>query len=154
MFGSLDDCRVTGDVAVVHACKNPCHQNVLGYKGNLSSDHEHYLSYEKGYHLYLNLIDPSAPLFKAESFDIFFAFVDRAIQERAVLIHCNLGQSRAPSLTLLYMAKRLGILPDESYEAARAAFEKKFPYTPSAGIVTYLTQNWDLISERIGAGNR
>lgn len=149
MFGSLEDCRVKGDIAVVHACKIPCHQNVLGYKGSLSPAHEHYLAYENGHHLYLNLIDPAAPLFKKETFDIFFRFVDREIEQRDVLIHCNLGQSRAPSLTLLYMAKRLGLLPDESYAAARRAFEKDYPYTPSAGIVTYLTENWRSIAERV-----
>lgn len=142
LFGAIDDCVAAGEMAVVHACKAPCHQTRIGYTGSLHPDHEHYLSYETGHHLYLNMIDPPLPLFKKESFAAFFDFTDRMIETREVLIHCNQGQSRAPSLALLYMAKRLDALPDDSYEAARAAFEKKFPYAPSRGIETYLTENW------------
>ncbi len=142
LFGALDDCVGAGEMAVVHACKIPCHQNCIGYTGSLHPDHPHYLSHETGHHLYLNMIDPPLPLFHAETFERFFDFTDRMIETREVLIHCNQGQSRAPSLALLYMAKRLGTLPDESFGAARAAFETKFPYQPGQGIATYLTENW------------
>lgn len=142
-FGALEDCIHGGDGAVVHACKIPCHRACVGYQNNLPPDHPYYLHYESGRHLYLNLIDPPVPLFKKESFDIFFDFMDRQIAHHRVLIHCNQGQSRAPSLALLYMAKRLDALPDDSYLAARTAFESKFPYAPGKGIETYLTENWN-----------
>lgn len=142
MFGAIDDCIAAGECAVIHACKIPCHQTRIGYTGSLHPDHQHYRSYETGHHLYLNLIDPPLPLFKKESFDAFFDFTDRMMKTRDVLIHCNQGQSRAPSLALLYMAKRLHVLPNDSYESARAAFEEKFPYAPGKGMVTYLTENW------------
>lgn len=141
-FGAMADCTHHGARALVHACKIPCHQSCVGYRGNLSSDHADYLHAERGHHLYLNLIDPPVPLFKKESFGIFFDFVDRQIKERDVLIHCNQGQSRAPSLALLYMAKRLKLLPDENYMAARRAFERDFPYTPGRGIEIFLTDHW------------
>ena len=141
-FGAIGDCIAAGECAVVHACKIPCHQTRIGYSGSLTPDHPHYLSYETGHHLYLNMIDPPLPLFKPDMFTAFFDFTDRMIKTRDVLIHCNQGQSRAPSLTLLYMAKRLHLLPNDSYAAARAAFEKKFPYAPGQGIQMYLTEQW------------
>ena len=42
---------------VIHACKSPCHQNSVGYTGNLNPDHENYLIKEEGKHLYLNMVD-------------------------------------------------------------------------------------------------
>lgn len=134
--------------AVVHACKEPCHRAGAGYtQRSLDKTHPHYLSLEKGRHLYLNLIDPPLPLFQRESFARFFDFVDRHIAARPVLIHCNKGESRAPSLALLYMAKR-GHLTDESYDAARASFAEKFPYKPGQGIVTFLSENWRALGLR------
>lgn len=136
------------DIAIVHACKEPCHRCAVGYREkSLAADHPHYLAIERGNHLYLNLIDPSLPLFKFESFSIFFDFVDRQIVARPVRIHCNKGESRAPSLTLLYMAKR-GLLPGKNYKEARAAFEEQFRYKPGAGIQTFLEKNWDVLGVR------
>lgn len=35
--------RVGEDVAIVHACKDPCHKTALRYQTSLSSSHPHYL---------------------------------------------------------------------------------------------------------------
>jgi hypothetical protein len=84
--------RATTDMAVVHACKDPCHKNAVGYQKSLDSGHPNYFSRERGAHLYLNMVDPPVPLFKPETFKIFFEFVDRHIAERPVVIHCNQGR--------------------------------------------------------------
>lgn len=143
-YGDLSACAACGaESALVHACKEPCHRAGVGYASrSLDKDHPHYLSLEQGRHLYLNMIDPPQPLFQRASFARFFDFVDRHIETCPVLIHCNKGESRAPSLALLYMAKR-GFLPDENYAAARAAFETRFPYKPGRGIAAFLTQHWN-----------
>ncbi len=130
------------NTAIVHACKDPCHKDAVGYGRQLDSAYADYLCREQDRHLYLNMIDPPVPLFKREMFGRFFAFVDRQIAERPVVIHCNRGRSRAPSLTLLYMAKRMQLLPDTDYPSARAAFEQRFPYDPCKGIETYLSTEW------------
>jgi predicted protein tyrosine phosphatase len=148
-FGDERECddRDDGSLAIVHACKEPCHRKSVGYTTRtIPSNHPHYLVLERGHHLYMNLIDPEQPLFMMASFDAFLRFVDREIAERNVLIHCNKGESRAPSLTLLYMAKRLRMLPDDSYAAATTEFRSKFPYNPGRGIVTWLTNNWRKIN--------
>lgn len=148
-YGDVQECTDHDDgiVAVVHACKDPCHRRSVGYATlSIPRGHPHYLVLERGHHLYLNLIDPDAPLFMMPSFEAFLGFVDREIKERDVLIHCNQGESRAPSLTLLYMAKRLNELPNESYAAAATEFRRQFPYSPGRGIATWLTKNWNNIA--------
>ncbi len=144
IFTDISGCSYehSDTLSIVHACKEPCHRCAVGYKEkSLASLHPNYLALTRGNHLYLNLIDPPVPLFKAESFAAFFAFVDEHIKHRDVRIHCNKGESRAPSLTLLYRAKR-GLLPNDSYEAARVAFGAHNPYKPGKGIETYLRENW------------
>ena len=62
------------------------------------------------------------------------------------MIHCNQGLSRAPSLTLLFMAKRLDELDARSYQSARSEFEELYPqYLPGRGLELFLTENWDQI---------
>ena len=116
----------TETLAVVHACKSPCHQRYVGYRGSLPPGHPQYLAAEDLYDLYLNLIDPPAPLFRVESFRHFRDFATSAYVDglQALLIHCNQGQSRAPILALLFLAKELHVLPDDSYTAAVEAFQR------------------------------
>lgn len=128
--------------ATVHACKDPCHKQAVGYEKSLDPTHPNYLSCERDSHLYLNMVDPPVPLFKHETFKIFFEFVDRHIASKPIVIHCNQGLSRAPSLALLYMAKRLDLVPNSDYASARCAFERQFPYSPGRGIETFLSAEW------------
>lgn len=143
--GNERDCR-SGDRewAVVHACKSPCHQQAVGYLGNLPGSHPHYLSLARDQDLFLNLVDPRIPLFKPESFVAFLDFADTQWRAgRTLLIHCNQGESRAPSLALLFLAKCRAVLDAGSYHSARKEFEALCPgYRPGAGIVAYLSENW------------
>ena len=131
------------DWAVIHACKSPCHQKALGYKGSLPNNHPNYLTYERENHLFLNMIDPNEPLFMPPLFLASLDFIEKHISERKVLIHCNEGLSRSPSLALLYLAKRAEIISGKSYGEAVKDFIKLFPsYRPGRGIVLYLQLNW------------
>ena len=144
-IGNYVDCfyNENPEWAVIHACKSPCHQRVLRYRGSLLSNHPHYLTYEKGSHLYLNIIDPPQPLFKLPLFTESLSFIDKYISDRKILIHCNLGHSRAPSIALLWLAKRKKHISNESYLTALSDFKKIYPcYQPGSGISYYLQQNW------------
>ncbi|WP_409562655.1 hypothetical protein [Hyphomicrobium sp. MC8b] len=146
-YGGLDTCcrKAAHDRAIIHACKEPCHRAALGYaQKSLPRTHAAYLAHETPGHLYLNMIDPPLPLFQLDSFRRVLAFYDSLQPDQPLHIHCNQGRSRAPSLALLIMAKRLGLLPAESYRAARAAFPH--PYAPGEGIAQFLTLNWTDIS--------
>jgi protein-tyrosine phosphatase len=133
------------DLAVVHACKSPCHQRAVGYSGSLPNSHPNYLVKEDEFNLYLNIIDPPIPLFMPETFTAFMKFGKNHFEnDRKVLIHCNQGESRAPSLALLFLAKHTQDIPNESYEAARKQFREIFPgYRPGRGIQTFLGENWE-----------
>ena len=71
-------------------------------------------------------------------------FIESSIKENNVLIHCNQGCSRAPSLALLYLAKRKGVIDNDSYQRAKDDFKKLGAfYTPGNGINIYLTKCWN-----------
>lgn len=131
-------------VAVVHACKSPCHQLAVGYRGNLPSSHPNYLVLEQENDLFLNIIDPVGPLFMPPLFSAFLEFASKHWgQGKKLLIHCNQGESRAPSLAMLFLAKKLSVIPDSSYEAARLEFERIYStYKPGRGIEIYFSKNW------------
>ena len=148
LVGAVDDCRIGVEkLAVVHACKSPCHQQAVGYRGSLPASHPNYLVLQQEHDLYLNIIDPPVPLFKVEIFERFLAFARTKYDSGAsVLIHCNQGESRAPSLALLFLAKHIGALPDPSFEDAKHAFVRFFPaYQPGIGIQRFLADNWAAI---------
>lgn len=144
-IGNEYDCRKGDeDWGIIHACKHPCHQRAVGYKGNLSSSHPNYLVLEKRNDLYLNIIDPSAPLFMPPLFTSFLNFTSLQWEGgKKILIHCNQGESRAPTLAMMFMAKHLKEIPNSSYSEARREFEKLYSgYKPGKGIQIYLNQNW------------
>lgn len=123
----------------VHATNE---SSVIG--GRLPKTHPNYLVLEKEFDLYLNIIDPPVPLFMPPLFTNFMAFSDKHWNAgRGLLIHCNQGESRAPSLVLLFMAKGLSAISDQSYASARSEFEQIYPhYNPGNGIETYFSKNW------------
>jgi hypothetical protein len=97
---------------------------------------------EQEYDLFLNIIDPHVPLFMPPLFTEFLAFANKHwSQGRKLLIHCNQGESRAPSLAMLLLAKGVFSIPDTSFELARLEFEKLYPrYNPGKGIETYFSK--------------
>lgn len=145
--GSLQDCftEESEGWAVIHACKHPCHQRAVGYRGSLSENHPNYLKLEEGSHLYLNLIDPEdKPLFYPSSFDTALEFISDKIDDKKVLIHCNEGLSRAPSIALLYLANE-GIIKNSSYKSAWQDFKSNYypNYQPSGGIRIFFNEHWE-----------
>jgi len=145
-IGKDDECFTSrmGWVAV-HACKSPCHQRAVGYKGSLPAIHPNYLILETENNLFMNLIDRPVPLFQKESFDAFLKFAAKKHNDgKSLLIHCNQGESRAPSLAMLLLAKKLEIISSDSFQTASDEFIKLYPgYNPGQGIKTFLNECWD-----------
>lgn len=144
--GSLQDCfrEERENWSVVHACKDPCHKDAVGYRKDLPESHKNYLKYEEGSHLYLNLIDPDVrPLFYPSSFDTALEFISDKIDDNKILIHCNKGLSRSPSIALLYLANE-EMIDSSSYKSAWEEFQDKYypNYEPSGGIRKFLNRNW------------
>jgi predicted protein tyrosine phosphatase len=133
--------------AVVHACKEPYHRQALGYSGRgAPKHHPEYLVARRGNRLILNIVDADNPAFFApEMINAALDFIEQALARgQKVLVHCNQGQSRSPSIALLYMASRLDALPTSSLETAEREFRTLYPdYAPKSGIRGYLAQNWE-----------
>jgi hypothetical protein len=136
------------DMAVVHACKTPCHQRAVGYTGSLPNTHQHYLVMRRPFDLFLNMIDPAQPLFKLPLFTEFLLFAaEHWSAGRSLAIHCNQGESRAPSLALIFLAKHLHVLPADSFAEAAGAFRVRYPaYRPGVGIQRFLADNWTALN--------
>jgi len=134
--------------AVIHAAKWPCHANAVGYgydsKVVLAKNHPEYLWAERPGSLYLNIIDPPVPLFQVAIFTTALDYIAEHDEPGGrQVIHCNEGLSRAPSIALLYLAKRAERLPDDSYDKAREVFLTRYPrYKPGGGIATFLSEHW------------
>jgi len=135
-IGDQNDCKNGNDEwSIIHACKYPCFDNF---------ESTSYLVCETSTDLYLNLIDSYKPLFMPYSFQTFFKFIKQHYgQEKKILIHCNKGESRSPSLALLFLAKTLCVISNHSYDKARKEFTELFDkYNPSLGIQKYFYRNW------------
>ena len=116
----------------------------VGYTARaLPSSHAEYLWAERGAHLIMNIVDAPVPIFRTELFTKAIDWLDDLSTAGAIVVHCNQGLSRAPTVALVYLAKARKALPNESYAAAREAFVKRAPtYAPGAGLVTFLTEHW------------
>jgi predicted protein tyrosine phosphatase len=91
----------------IHACKEPYHRRALGYTSrSASKQHPEYLIARRNGHLILNLVDvPDVNYIAAEIVDAALDAIRDNIEVNKVLLHCNLGQSRSPTIALLYMLK-------------------------------------------------
>lgn len=139
---------VTPDVPrrmILHACKHPCHQWIVGYKGSLSPHHPEYLWARREDGLALNMIDAPLPkFFPPDLFSMALSFISAA--PRPLLIHCNDGRSRAPSLLLLWLAvceRQSPLYGAPTFAEAERRFLELYPaYAPAAGIRARLTRDW------------
>ena len=89
--------------AIVHACKDPYHRQALGYRTRgAPKDHPEYLVARRGNRLILNIVDANDPSFFAkEMIDQALDFIDKSLSNgKKVLVHCNQGESRSPSIAL------------------------------------------------------
>jgi hypothetical protein len=133
--------------AFVHATQT-IHYRIFGWNKTTNKpnkNHPNYIYYEKENRLSLNWVDGAAYLYNwsgAETFNKVLDFIEKWSIRRKILIHCDQGQSRAPTLGLLYLAKRLKSISNDSFETAKNEFIKIYPnYSPS-GIGDYVAQHW------------
>ncbi len=139
-------------------------------RGEDHKDDKCYIVHEDPQTMSINWIDsPDSKFFDYEgqgirNFQKLLMFISKFRREFNVLITCNKGESRAPSVGMLYLAKHTSVLsrmkrlpdPDEvlkdedyfkpTYGEARDRFLKVYPnYYPGQGISSFLIDNWDRI---------
>lgn len=130
---------------VIHACKEPYHRQALGYSGRAAAkDHPEYLIARRPGRLILNLVDvDKVDYIGAEIVDAALAAIHERISSSKILVHCNQGASRSPSLALLYLAKHTDMFDGLTVDAALAAFRAIYPhYNPVRGMADYVRLNW------------
>jgi hypothetical protein len=140
----------TNSWAVLHCCKDPFHRQFVGnYRGNLPPGHPDYPYKIRGNEMALNLVDMdffSAGYldFNRRMFEAAFAFLDSyRAKECKILIHCNQGESRGPTLGMLY-ASRLGAFGYADFTTTVAAFRKIYPfYNPKKNIYETVMHLWN-----------
>jgi hypothetical protein len=131
---------------IVHACKEPYHRALLGYSGRgAPKGHPEYLFAKRNKRLFLNLVDADDPAYiPDEIMQEALRFIDDALQSgQKCLVHCNLGESRSPSIGLLYLVMK-SLLPIGSMAEAETTFKKIYPaYNPKNGMRGYIAVNWN-----------
>lgn len=151
--GGTDRCldcaliEITANWFIIHAAKEPWHRDALGYTGRGAppSDPEYLVAKRPG-ELMLNLVD--MPVLKEQYtnpiFEAAFEAIDSALADgKKVLVHCNEGKSRAPTIALLWLARQANE-PYESYDDAALALLAVYPeYEPGAGVEGYARSCWD-----------
>ena len=126
--------------AIVRACKyGPGgHQDILKYDSHAAPKGPNYLAARRGRVLALNFVDSDNPDFIPQ------AMVDEALKfiseqlgaEKRVLVACNAGASRAPTLAFLWLFSQGKLSP--TYSGAIRMFRKLYPkYDPALGADIY-----------------
>jgi len=130
---------------VIHACKEPYHRNLLGYSGRgAPKNHPEYLFAKRPNALFLNLIDADDPTYiPKEIIDVALRQIYHQNKiEKSVLIHCNQGESRSPTIGLLYL-NGIGLYSEECYATAKKRFTKIYPkFCPAKGMELFAMEYW------------
>lgn len=142
----------TSKWAVISAAKEPWHRAMVGYSEfKAPKDSPEYFYARRGNHLALNLIDlrkigADGNLYvPQEVIDRAMEFIrEQLTAGNSVLVHCNQGRSRGPSLAFLYMWKNsmadvYGEPLPSGLDEAMTVFRKLYPaFQPGAGLLAYL----------------
>ena len=130
--------------AVVQACKEPFHRRAVGYRGNIDPSHPEFLFAHRGNRLVLNMVDSDNPkYFSKHLIEPALQFMaDRLMAGQKVLVHCNQGRSRAPTLALMFLGRHSAEFR-LSFGAAASLFKARYPiYAPARGIEAFAAANW------------
>ncbi|MBN1969754.1 MAG: dual specificity protein phosphatase family protein [Candidatus Delongbacteria bacterium] len=152
-LGSINDVAFTNnkDWAIVHATQT-MHYKIFGWNRTTNKpdkNHPNYIYYENDNICSLNWVDGEAKLFNwsgTKTFIKILDFIDRWIIDRKVLVHCDQGISRSPSVCMLYLAKRIHLISNRSYNEAKNEFFNIYLNYKPGGIGDYIEMHWDEIT--------
>ncbi len=130
---------------IIHACKEPYHRQALGYSGRgAPNSHPEYLIAKRDGRLILNLVDAPDPAYiSKEIMDAAVSAIVENISVRKVLVHCNQGMSRSPTIALLYLLKHTNVLKTNDLASVSETFLGLYPlYKPAGGVAGFVEKNW------------
>jgi hypothetical protein len=132
--------------AILRCCKyGPGgHQQTLGYDTLGAPEGKNHFWVRRGNVLALNLLDLDDPHFIDQSMmDTALAFIQEQLDAgEIVLVACNKGHSRGPSVAMLFLRK-IGYLPYSFIVSERMYRHQRYPlYDAAQGIRQYVRQHW------------
>jgi predicted protein tyrosine phosphatase len=128
--------------AVVHCAKEPYHREALGYDTpGAPKTHPEYLFARRGEEMCLNMVDTKDPAYipmEVVKAGVNFIYAG-LMRKKRVLVHCNRGESRGPTVAMLFLARNL----DMDFKKAEKSFLKKYSmYKPGQGCHEFAAKNW------------
>jgi hypothetical protein len=137
---------------ILSACKDGPngHRAMLGYDSHAAPKGKEYLVAQRGNHMVLNLVDANDPAFISdEAVEAGLAFIEKNIENHKILVHCNRGESRSPSIAMLFMRK-IKDLPERFREGFKI-FKTLYPaYKPALGMEFYTQKKYSTYKEQHG----
>lgn len=119
------------------------HQSVVGWSGRgCNKDNPYYLFKETEDAIYLNMIDGDNPDYVSdEMINSALKFVKSNIEKgHSIFVYCSLGESRSPSIALMYMLENGLIETKNAIENFRKNYYNK--YNPKTGNLGYIQRRW------------
>lgn len=152
----------TNEWAFLHCAKIPFHQKMARYNRDLPRNHPDYKYKIIGNRMALNLIDfPEYDSIWKEHYKVMFhsavEFLNEQYYEegKKILIHCNQGISRGPSLAMLFLAN-IGFYNYKNFEETEKLFKNDYiKYNPKECIKNNIKNVWQelVINRFIPSGN-
>lgn len=153
-IGDQNDIVLANDYYIVHAAKEPFHSSFVGYPpGKKAPEGIHRFFKRINNRLALNIVDYPKDFqqtwFPEVMLKESMLFIDEGINSgNKVLVHCNQGLSRAPSLVFMYLVTR-GYITSKNFELAINEFYNIYPkYEPGRAIWLNIKNNYPF--ERLG----
>jgi hypothetical protein len=119
------------------------HRAMLGYTSLGAPKGRDYLFAQKGNWMALNLIDSDDPtMIPDKVLDVGLKFIAEQMDAgKTILVHCNAGRSRSPSIVMLYLHS-IGEL-SQSFNRARHIFHTIYPpFDPGHGMEFKIRTRW------------
>lgn len=138
---------------IIQAAKEPWHREALGYKtpGAPKDSDEYLIAYrDNDRRIILNLVDSPNPSYISKEIISLAPHIIKsrlgileagdADDNKKMLVQCNKGESRSPSLVLLFLVRKTGWAAQfKGKQEAWAAFKGLYPpFNPAAGIKHWL----------------
>lgn len=122
------------------------HQSVVGWQGRgCDPRHPHYLFKRDPDAIYLNMIDGDDPKYVNDAMinPALDFMKDQIASGNSVFVYCSLGESRSPSLALMYLLENNLI---ERSANTFQIFKREYyqNYLPKNGNLLYIKRRWGI----------
>lgn len=122
------------------------HQSVVGWQGRgCNPDNPYYLFKRDADAIYLNMIDAEDPKYvNDEMINPALDFIHQHLSNgNEVFVYCSLGESRSPSIALMYLLEYN--LIEKGQNTFHIFRNEHYPfYNPKSGNLLYIRKRWGI----------